>query len=96
MCAGVSKCYQVNVIEADPGRPILLRVARKGFSEDETFEWRLKGRREAGQEHVRHKEWQVKKPGDETGFGMLEWHKEPVGVHMQFVRVEGTDRSWMA
>lgn len=35
-------------------------VARKGLSEDKTFEPRLKGRGEAGHEHVRHKKWQVK------------------------------------
>ena len=92
LCAGVNKCYQEDVIETDPGRPTSHRVARKGFSEDKTFELRLTGRREAGQEHTRPKKWQVKKPGGKTGFGSLERQKRPVGVQMQLVRVEVTER----
>lgn len=52
-------------------------VARKGLSEDKTFEPRLKGRGEAGHEHVRHKKWQVQGPGNKAGFGMLEQQKGP-------------------
>lgn len=34
------------------------------------------------------------KAGDKTGFGSLEGQKGPVGVQMQLVRVEVTDRRW--